>query len=63
MTTQVISPPDCVSSVLAAVYLVVAPRFARASAAVDAPVPPWATATSVAAQVPVAIVPTVVIVD
>jgi hypothetical protein len=40
------------------VTLVVAPRLARAVAAVDAPVPPSATAMSVPFQTPVVIVPT-----
>ena len=46
-----------------AVYVAIVPRpkLVRAVAASDAPVPPCATATSVAAQVPVPIVPTVVI--
>ena len=45
-------------SPIVAVTFSIMPRFALASPAVEAPVPPWATAMSVAAQVPEAIVPT-----
>ena len=45
-------------SPIVAVTFSMMPRFALASPAVEAPVPPWATAMSVAAHVPEAIVPT-----
>ena len=47
--------------VVAVPAVVLIPRFVRASAAVEAPVPPSATATSVPFQTPVVIVPRVVI--
>ena len=48
--------------VVAVPALVVIPRFVRAPAAVDEPLPPSATATSVPFQTPVVIVPRVVMV-
>ena len=48
------------TDVVAAVALVLIPKFVRASAAVLAPVPPSATATSVPFQTPVVMVPSVV---
>ena len=47
-------------SPIVAVTFSITPRLLLAVAASDAPVPPWATATSVPSQTPVAIVPTVV---